>query len=154
MSPIRPCKGMRMYGAVVAAGNAAAVLLILVSLWIGWPRPVFPEPQSGKLVLIGDVLRFNQRDVWNRIAGHAADLVVIAAASDRPKLYGDFARRALERHGAFADLLPVAVDPSEFGLDHKRATSDPMLADQVREASGVFFVGGAPQTARTRAAEG
>ena len=97
------------------------------------------------MILVGGVLRFNQRDVWSRIAGQAPDLVIIAAASDRPKLYGGYARRALERHGAFAELLPVAADPAEFGIDHRRATGDPALVGKVREAAGVFFVGGAPQ---------
>ena len=97
------------------------------------------------MVLVGDVLRFNQRDVWNRITERAAELVIIAAANERPKLYGGFARRALERHGAFAELLPVAPDPAEFGIDHRRAATDPALAEMVRESDGVFFVGGAPQ---------
>ena len=103
------------------------------------------EARSGTLVLVGDVLRFNQREVWNRITQSAPDLVVIAAANDRPKLYGGFALRALQRHGAFAELLPLAVESTEFGVDHRRAVEDPALIDTVREASGVFFVGGAPQ---------
>ena len=128
------------------APRRCTLLLVIAFLpWLGWPRPGFPEAGAGTVILVGDVLRFNQRDVWSRIAGQAPDLVIIAAASDRPKLYGDFARRALERHGAFADLLPVAVDPAEFGIDHRRATGDPVLAGKVREAGGVFFVGGAPQ---------
>ena len=67
------------------------------------------------------------------------------AASDRPKLYGGFARRALERHGAFAELLPIAVDAAEFGIDPGQAAEDPALLDKVRDSAGVFFVGGAPQ---------
>ena len=145
MSLIRFFNGVCLSGANDGFGKVLVSFVIVVSLWIGWPRPGYSETQPGMLILVGDVLRFNQRDVWNRIAGQAADLAIIAAASDRPKLYGDFARRALERHGAFADLLPVALDPSEFDLDHRRATSDPTLAEKVREASGVFFVGGAPQ---------
>ena len=114
-------------------------------LWPGWPGTGFAEARSGTLVLVGDVLRFNQGEVWDRIARNAPDLVVIAAANDRPKLYGGFAQRALRRHGAFAELLPLAVEFAEFGVDHRRAVADPALIDSVREASGVFFVGGAPQ---------
>ena len=121
------------------------LLLVIVSLWFGWPRAGLAEAQSGTLILVGDVLRFNQSNVWNRITENAADLAIIAAASDRPKLYGEFARRALERHGAFAELLPLAVDTAEFGIDHRRAVVDRALVEKVREASGVFFVGGAPQ---------
>ena len=124
---------------------ASALLLVIVSLWIVWPSPGATQGQSGTLILVGDVLRFNQRSIWNRIAGNAADLTIVAAAHDRPKLYGEFARRALQRHGAFAELLPLAVDSSEFGIDYRGAVTDRALLDKVREASGVFFVGGAPQ---------
>ena len=121
------------------------LLVVIASLWFGWPRPVVPETHPGVVILVGDVLPFNQRTVWNRIAEHAPELVIIAAASDRPKIYGGYARRALQRHGAFAELLPVAVDPAEFGIDHRHAVEDSALLDKVREAAGVFFVGGAPQ---------
>ena len=128
-----------------AAGRT--LLLLLALLWLGWPRPGIsePKPGAGTVILVGGVLRFNQRDVWSRIVGQAPELVIIAAAGDRPKLYGGFAQRALERHGAFAELLPVAVDPAEFGVGHRHATGDPALVAKVREAAGVFFVGGAPQ---------
>ena len=130
------------------AGIAGPVLLLAVaSLSSGWPvaGAAQTETRPGTLVLVGDILRLDQRNVWSRITGNAAELAIIAAANDRPKLYGEFARRALERHGAFAELLPVAVDPAEFGLDHRRAVADGTLVDRVREASGIFFVGGAPQ---------
>ena len=123
----------------------AVLFAAAACLWPGWPGTGFAEARSGTLVLVGDVLRFNQGEVWNRIARSAPDLVVIAAANDRPKLYGGFALRALRRHGAFAELLPLAVELAEFGVDHRRAAADPALIDGVREASGVFFVGGAPQ---------
>ena len=119
--------------------------MVAACLLPGWPGTGIAEARSGTLVLVGDVLRFNQGEVWDRIARSAPDLVVIAAANDRPKLYGGFALRALRRHGAFAELLPLAVEPAEFGVDHRRAVADPALIDRVREASGVFFVGGAPQ---------
>ena len=130
------------------SGPAGGTLLLMLALlWLGWPRPGVsePRPDGGTVILVGGVLRFDQRDVWNRIVGHAPDLVIVAAAGDRPKLYGGFAQRALERHGAFAELLPVAVDPAEFGVEHRRATGDPALVGKVREAAGIFFAGGAPQ---------
>lgn len=123
----------------------AVLYVVAACLLPGWPGTGIAEARSGTLVLVGDVLRFNQGEVWDRIARSAPDLVVIAAANDRPKLYGGFALRALRRHGAFAELLPLAVEPAEFGVDHRRAVADPALIDRVREASGVFFVGGAPQ---------
>ena len=127
------------------ARRGPVLLAVLLSLCSGWPRLGVSESTPGTVVLVGDVLRFNQSNVWNRITERAAELAIVAAASDRPKLYGEFARRALQRHGAFAELLPLAVDPAEFGIDHGRAVADPALTDKVRDASGVFFVGGAPQ---------
>ena len=127
-------------------GVWSALLFVLVAgLWPGWPGAGIAEARPGTLVLVGDVLRFDQSVVWNRITRSAPDLVVIAAANERSKLYGGFAVRALERHGAFAELLPLAVDFAEFGVDHRRAVAAPTLIDRIREASGVFFVGGAPQ---------
>ena len=135
----RPC-------ATGIGGKCAPVLLaVMVVLWLGLPRTAITADRSGTLILVGDVLRFDQGNVWSRITGNAPDMVIIAAASDRPKLYGEFARRALQRHGAFAELLPLAVDSAEFGIDHRRAVADRAMVEKVREASGVFFVGGAPQ---------
>ena len=127
-------------------GAWCAVLFVVAACLLpGWPGAGSAEARSGTLVLVGDVLRFNQGEVWERITRSAPDLVVVAAANDRPRLYGGFALRALRRHGAFAELLPLAADFAEFGVDHRRAVADPALVDRVREASGVFFVGGAPQ---------
>ena len=121
------------------------MLLVVTSLSAAWPPPGLSQTPAGTVILVGDVLRFNQRNVWRRITEQAPELVVIAAASERPKLYGGYARRALERHGAYAEVLPVALDAAEFGIDHRHATSDSALTEMVREADGVFFVGGAPQ---------
>ena len=123
----------------------AVLFVAAAGLWPGWPGTGVAEARSGALVLVGDVLRFNQGEVWDRITRSAPDLVVVAVANDRPRLYGGFALRALRRHGAFAELLPLAVEFAEFGVDHRSAVADPALIDGVREASGVFFVGGAPQ---------
>ena len=121
------------------------MLLVVTSLSAAWPPPGLSQTLAGTVILVGDVLPFNQRNVWRRITEQAPELVVIAAASERPKLYGGYARRALERNGAYAEVLPVALDAAEFGIDHRNATSDSALAEMVREADGVFFVGGAPQ---------
>ena len=135
----------RMIVSGIRRTSRPVLFLVVASLWCGSLRAGITEAQPGTLILVGDVLRLNQRNVWIRITENAADLVIIAAASDRPKLYGEFARRALQRHGAFAELLPLAVDSAEFGVDHRRAVADRALVEKVREASGVFFVGGAPQ---------
>jgi len=104
---------------------------------------------DGSVMLIGDVLSFAQRDVWKSIfesaGGEGADVVVIAAAHERAKLYGNYAVRALERYGVFVELLPLAVDEQQFGTDFRELVYDPDLLKQVERAQAVFFVGGAPQ---------
>lgn len=135
----------RMHSRRIVATRRTVILLVLLCPWLGWARPDVSESASGTVILVGDVLRFNQRNVWNRITENATDLAIVAAASERPKLYGEFARRALQRHGAFSELLPLAVDPAEFAIDYAYAVADPAVVDGVRDASGVFFVGGAPQ---------
>ena len=146
MKPVLPAIRRRILLTTdVRAWYAMALFAAIATVSTGFPRAGIADGRPGTLILVGDVLPFNQGNVWNRITGSAADVVVIAAASDRPKLYGDFARRALERRGAFAELLPLAADPAEFGLDPQRVVTDPAMVEKVRDASGVFFVGGAPQ---------
>ena len=73
------------------------------------------------------------------------DNLVIAAAHNRPKLYGSFTLRAYQRYGSSADLIPLAEDFQEFSTDYKLTTQDQELANRIRAASSIFFVGGAPQ---------
>lgn len=143
VSRIARPRGWRLAG--IRARSAAVLLAAIVTVSAVSPRAGMADDRLGTLILVGDVLPFNQGNVWRRITENAADMVIIAAANDRPKLYGDFARRALERHGAFAELLPLAVDSAEFGADPGRVVADPAMVEKVRDASGVFFVGGAPQ---------
>ena len=105
--------------------------------------------KPGTLLLLGDVLRYNQKSVWKQIFKHAggeqADIVVIAAAHKRAKLYGKFAVRALSRYGPFVELLPLSVSPDDFNNNYHKVIHDPKIIEQVREADGIFFVGGSPQ---------
>ena len=147
MNPVSPRiarpRGWCLAG--IRARNAAVLLSVIVMVSAVSPRAGISGDRLGTLILVGDVLPFNQGNVWTRITENAADMVIIAAASDRPKLYGEFARRALERHGAFSEVLPLALDSAEFGVDPGRVVADPAMVEKVRDASGVFFVGGAPQ---------
>jgi cyanophycinase len=107
------------------------------------------HPEQGTLVLVGNVLRYDHPTLWGHILDLASrnlvDLNIIGAANARAKLYGGYAKRALERYGATAALLPVASDPEAFGIPYREAVDDPALAATVREGRGIFFVGGAPQ---------
>lgn len=126
------------------------LLLLGLGLAVGWPRAgIANNAGRGALVLVGDVLRYNHPQIWKRICELAdrdlSDLTIIATASSRPKLYGSFAKRALERCGVFAEVAPVAINADEFGVPYQQAVSDPALVNKLQRANGVFFVGGAPQ---------
>ncbi len=125
------------------------LLVLLFVLGFCTRAAIAAEAKTGTLMLVGDVLSFKQRVIWKRIfelaGGDAADIVVIAAAHERPKLYGGYALRALLRYGPFVELLPVAVSPNEFNTHYRHAVRDPDLVKQVQQANAVFFVGGAPQ---------
>lgn len=107
------------------------------------------QMNKGSILLVGDVLSYAERDVWKGIfeiaGGEDADVVVIAAAHERAKLYGNYAFRALDRYGVFVDLLPLAIDVDEFGTDFRKLVYDPEIINLIDQAQVVFFVNGAPQ---------
>lgn len=124
---------------------------VVLSLLFGLVAPMAggDGEKAGTLVLVGDILRYNEVVVWERIfevsGGAIADIVVIAAAHERARLYGGYAVRALSRYGPFVELLPVAASPDDFGNDHKQVVRNADLIERVGDADAVFFVGGAPQ---------
>jgi cyanophycinase len=106
-------------------------------------RTVTPGP----VVAIGGALRYDHAAVWSRLValagGPGARYVVLATASGDPAAVGARAAAALAAHGAAAEALPVA--PELAGADARRAARDPGLVERVRNASGVFFTGGAQE---------
>ncbi len=71
--------------------------------------------------------------------------LVIAAAHDRPKLYGGFTQRAYQQYGKQAELIPLAEQFQEFSTDFKYLSRDDDTISRIRAAASVFFVGGEPQ---------
>lgn len=122
-------------------------LLLCALLWA--PSGTAGDSKQGAIVMLGDVLGFNQGAIWRGIVdlagGSDADIVVIAAAHDRPELYGGYAERAFSRYAPFVELLPIAVSADKFGTDHRQLEPTTDLVTRIREADVVFFVGGAPQ---------
>ncbi|HWH73055.1 MAG TPA: cyanophycinase [Methylibium sp.] len=106
-----------------------------------------PEGTPGYAVAIGGALKYDHAVIWTRLVqlsgGSGAHWVVIPAAAANPQATGWRLVDALERHGAQADLLPVA--PRWPGADVSRAVRDPLLIERVRSARGVFFAGGAQE---------
>lgn len=104
----------------------------------GWMGP-------GYTVSIGGALKYDNAEVWSRLVqlsgGEGARWVVIPTAAANPQATGARIVDALQRHGANAELLPVA--PRLTGRDAAADARDPKLVARVRAAHGVFFAGGA-----------
>lgn len=103
-----------------------------------------PIPAKGSLVIAGGSLQFDNTAVWERIVelagGKGAKIAVFPSASTNPKRAGATLVDVLNRAGAQAFFVPVAVRLEES--DYRQAVLDPALVAQVRSATGIFFSGG------------
>lgn len=124
-------------------------LLLLSILFVPIAATASMAAETGAIVLIGGVLRYDNRAVWERIielaGGQGAKFVVFPPATGRPQIYGRFAVRALHKYGALAELIPVSPEADSIGIDYRQAVQDEALLNKVRDADGIFFTGGAPQ---------
>ena len=106
--------------------------------------PTRPAAPQGSLVIVGGALRADNAAVWERIVrlagGTAARIAVFASASANPAQAAKFNMDLLNRYGADAFFIPVAVKLA--GTDYLAAADDPALAASVRQAGGAYFAGG------------
>jgi cyanophycinase len=102
-----------------------------------------PAPK-GSLVIIGGALRPDNTAVWERIVqlagGRGARIAVFASASANPEKAGAALVERLNKYGANAFFVPVAVRLT--GTDYQAAADNPELAEAVRSAGGAYFAGG------------
>ncbi|MCY2964654.1 MAG: cyanophycinase [Planctomycetota bacterium] len=112
-----------------------------------------PDPQ-GTLVIVGGGLRFDNVDVWSRIVKSAHDyavatgeskeirprIAVFPTAAYYPQVSGSRSIAALNKYGADAFLVPIAIQNAP--VDVHEAVRDPAVVAQIRSAHGVFFTGG------------
>ena len=107
------------------------------------PTPAADGPR-GSLVIIGGGLRPDNDAVWQRIVqlagGKGARIAVFASAAADPAPVAAAIVDYLNRYGADAFQVPLAVKLADS--DYRKAADDPLLADAVRGAGGVFFSGG------------
>jgi cyanophycinase len=103
-----------------------------------------PVAARGALVIIGGNLRPDNAAVWERIVqlagGKGAKIAVFASASASPEQTGKSNVDRLNKYGADAFFVPVAVKLA--GIDYKAMADDPEIADAVRAAGGAYFAGG------------
>ncbi|MGE0610296.1 MAG: cyanophycinase [Pirellulales bacterium] len=103
-----------------------------------------PEEVRGSLVIIGGSLRYSEPEVWSAIVslagGPGAKIAVFPTASGEPMKYGPPVVETLNRFGAQAFLVPLGV--KNIDQDYTQVVNDPAQISPVREADGVFFIGG------------
>ncbi len=89
-------------------------------------------------------MRVDNAAVWERIVqlagGRGARIAVFPSAAGNPERSAALTMQSLERYGAHAFMVPVAVKLKDS--DYQAAANDPALAEQVRTAAGAYFVGG------------
>jgi len=99
---------------------------------------------QGSLVMIGGSLRFQTIDVWSRIqelaGGGKSRIAVFPTASCVPLQSGMEVVHQFQELGTDAFLVPLAE--TDFDRDCAEVSTDAALVEQVRNAGGVFFVGG------------
>jgi len=98
----------------------------------------------GSLVILGGSERFDHTPYWETIVGLAggpgARIAVFPTATGDPVKKGGWVISALNKAGADAFLVPVAW--RKMPRTPQEAVADPELVQQVREATGVFLIGG------------
>ncbi len=118
----------------------ALTLALLASTSVHAAEP----PPKGSLVIIGGALRPDNGAVWERIVqlagGKDARIAVFASASANPEKAGASLVERLNKYGANAFFVPVAVRLT--GTDYQAAADNPELAAAVRSAGGAYFAGG------------
>jgi cyanophycinase len=121
---------------------------------LGSPRTDRDQAPKGALIMAGGGLRFDNADVWSKFVELAADyaresgepdgtrprIAVFPTAAFYPQQSGDRIVAALQKYGAAAFVVPIAI--KNHPIDVREAVADPRIVSQIRSAHGVFFSGG------------
>ncbi|XYJ11162.1 cyanophycinase [Telluria sp. B2] len=122
----------------------AVPVALTLALLASMPVHAAEPPPKGSLVIIGGALRPDNSAVWERIVqlagGKEARIAVFASASANPEKAGAGLVERLNKYGAKAFFVPVAVRLT--GTDYQAAADNPELAAAVRSAGGAYFAGG------------
>lgn len=98
----------------------------------------------GCAIAIGGALKPDNGEVWLRVVesagGPGARFAVFASASDNPERSAASIIKSLEKFGAVAEHIPVAVKLKSPAW--RDAVRDPALIAKVKASRGVYFSGG------------
>ncbi|NVM78237.1 cyanophycinase [Duganella sp. SG902] len=101
-------------------------------------------PPQGNLLIAGGAVRPDNTIIWERLVqlagGKGARIAVMPSAAGNPERSGANLVATLNKFGASAFAVPVAVRLKT--TDYKVAAEDEALARSIREAGGVYFAGG------------
>jgi len=118
-----------------------------VTIVVGAARAEDVSGVKGALLFAGGELRFDNYKVWNRFmdlaGGKGAYVVVMPTAARDPRKSGLAAVENLKRYGAKVEMVPIA--PELQGIDLKAAAKDPANCEKLRQARGIWFIGGGQQ---------
>ena len=109
---------------------------------------------KGALIMAGGGLRYDNAEVWSRFVNLAAEfaresgqpagtrprIAVFPTAALHPQQSGDRIVAALQKYGADAFVVPIAIKNST--VDVREAVRDPEVVAQIKSSHGVFFSGG------------
>lgn len=99
---------------------------------------------AGSLVIMGGAERFDHREIWEEIVqlagGPGSRIAVFPTASLDPIRKGNWVVETLNKAGAQAFLVPLAWRHME--REPHEVAHDADIIAAVREAGGVFFIGG------------
>lgn len=128
----------------LSAGLAFMGTLSVSAIGQADDAPALDAAPLGSLVIIGGSERFDHREYWEQIVelagGPGCRIAVFPTASGDPVKKGGWVISALNKAGADAFLVPVAW--RKVPVSPQEAVADPELVAQVREATGVFLIGG------------
>ena len=101
-------------------------------------------PPKGSLVIAGGAVRGDNTVIWQRVVqlagGPGARIAVLPSAAGNPVRSGATAAAGLNRQGANAFVVPLAVRMKD--RDYRRDADDDSIAKSIRDAGGVYFSGG------------
>ncbi|NCY01748.1 MAG: cyanophycinase [Planctomycetia bacterium] len=131
----------------VLCGNAAVFAPACAAAdRVAPPAATGGDDPRGALVIIGGSERFRDREPWDTIVelagGEGAKIAIFPTARGKnPAATCAQVAKAFSRAGADPLVVPVAW--GEPGRSVREAVADPALVQMVRNATGVYFVGGA-----------
>ncbi len=117
----------------------------------GAERAAANAASAGTAVAIGGALKADNREVWSRLValsgGTGSKWLVFPTASGEPEQSAAAIISSLEKHGATAVMVPLSARLKSHAVAD--VVRDARWIEQTRNATGVYFTGGAQERITT-----